>query len=217
MGETATERQRETIFRPLVAFDFDGTLTAQDSFTAFLAWRAGRAGYAAGMAALAPAAAAYLLHRDRGRLKAAAAKQFLAGTPRAQLEAEAQSFATERGRGLLRSDAMRAWRRWQGDGARLVVVTATPEIVVAPIVRALGADLLIGTRLAFDAADRVTGAFEGPNCRGEEKVRRLRAAFGEDVRLEAAYGDTDGDAEMLALAEEQGMKVFNGKGRKGSI
>ena len=34
-----------------------------------------------------------------------------------------------------------------------------------------------------------------------------------DVRLEAAYGDTDGDREMLALAEEQGMKVFNGTGR----
>ena len=38
--------------------------------------------------------------------------------------------------------------------------------------------------------------------------------FGEDVQLEAAYGDTAGDREMLALAEEQGMKVFNGKSRK---
>ena len=44
-------------------------------------------------------------------------------------------------------------------------------------------------------------------------MRRLREAFGDDVRLEAAYGDTDGDTEMLALAEEQGMKVFNGTGR----
>ena len=34
--------------------------------------------------------------------------------------------------------------------------------------------------------------------------------FGEDVRLEAAYGDTDGDLDMLALAEEKGFKVFNG-------
>ncbi|HEY1750061.1 MAG TPA: HAD-IB family hydrolase [Caulobacteraceae bacterium] len=200
-----------------MAFDFDGTLTSQDSFTAFLAWRAGLAGYAGGVAALAPALAAYLFHRDRGRLKAAAARRFLAGVPRAQLESEAQAFATQRGRGLLRPDAVRAWRRWQGDGARLVIVTATPEIVVAPIARALGADLLIGTRLVFDDQDRVSGTFEGENCRGEEKVRRLRAAFGDDVRLEAAYGDTDGDAPMLALAEEQGMRVFNGKGRKGSI
>ena len=26
---------------PIVAFDFDGTLTVRDSFTAFLKWRAG--------------------------------------------------------------------------------------------------------------------------------------------------------------------------------
>jgi phosphatidylglycerophosphatase C len=148
MGDSAQDRQSDTPFRPLVAFDFDGTLTSEDSFMAFLAWRAGRLDYLAGLAALAPAAARYLLDRDRGRIKAAATRRFLAGLPRAALEAEAQRFATERGRALLRPDALRAWRRWQGDGARLVIVTASPELIVAPIARALGADRLIGTRLA---------------------------------------------------------------------
>jgi phosphatidylglycerophosphatase C len=216
MGDTAQERQRETPFRPLVAFDFDGTLTSEDSFMAFLAWRAGRRAYLAGLAALAPAAARYLFDRDRGRIKAAATRRFLGGLPRAALEADAQRFATERGRALLRPDALRAWRRWQADGARLVIVTASPDIIVAPIARALGADRLIGTHLAFDDADRVTGAFEGANCRGPEKVRRLKEAFGDDVALEAAYGDTDGDREMLDLAQERGLKVFNGKGRSAS-
>ncbi len=109
---------------------------------------------------------------------------------------------------------LRAGGCWQAEGARLVIVTASPDIIVAPIARALGADLLIGTRLAFDEAERVTGALDGRNCRGPEKVRRLR----EGVRrrrdaLEAAYGDTDGDREMLALAEEKGFKVFNGRSR----
>jgi phosphatidylglycerophosphatase C len=87
-------------------------------------------------------------------------------------------------------------------------VTASPESVVAPFARGLGCDLLLGTRLAFDGRDRLTGEFDGPNCRGEEKVRRLRAVFGPDVRLEAAYGDTSGDREMLTLADEAGYKVF---------
>jgi phosphatidylglycerophosphatase C len=221
MGNIAPERQSlpndprsqaegQSRFRPLVAFDFDGTLTTRDSFIAFLRWRVGAAAYAAGMLALAPAAGKYLLDRDRGRLKAAAARRFLASMTRAELEAAAQDFAKELGRPLLRPDALRAWRRWQGEGARLVIVTASPEIIVAPIARGLGADLLLGTRLAFDAAGRVTGDFDGENCRGPEKVRRLQAAFGEDIHLEAAYGDTDGDREMLALADEQCMKVFNG-------
>jgi phosphatidylglycerophosphatase C len=217
MGENAGQRQPEDRFRPLVAFDFDGTLTSRDSFTAFLAWRAGPAQYAAGVLSLAPAGARYLLDRDRGRIKAAATRRFLAGLRRAELERQAQRFAGERGRALLRPDALRAWRRWQAEGARLVIVTATPETIVAPFAKSLGAEALIGTRLAFDADDRVTGAFVGENCRGPEKVRRLREAFGEDVALEAAYGDTDGDRQMLALAQEKGFKVFNGKGRDGPI
>jgi phosphatidylglycerophosphatase C len=214
MGESVTERQPQGVFRPLVAFDFDGTLTSRDSFTDFLAWRAGASKYAAGLLALAPATLGYVFNRDRGRLKAAAAHRFLAGMTRAELEAAAQDFATERGRAILRPDAVGAWRRWQAHGARVVIVTATPEIIVAPIARALGAERLIGTRLAFDAADRVTGELDGANCRGPEKVRRLREAFGDDVALEAAYGDTDGDKEMLALAEEQGLRVFDGRARR---
>ena len=51
----------------------------------------------------------------------------------------------------------------------------------------------------------------GPNCRAREKVVRLQEVFGEDVRLTAAYGDTSGDAEMLAIADERGYRVFRGK------
>jgi phosphatidylglycerophosphatase C len=80
--------------------------------------------------------------------------------------------------------------------------------LVAPFARALGADALLGTELAFDAQDRVAGAFATPNCRGPEKVVRLKAAFGPDVRLKAAYGDTSGDKEMLAMAETAGYRVF---------
>ena len=95
----------------------------------------------------------------------------------------------------------------------MAIVTASPEEVVAPFVARLGADVLIGTRLAFDGEDRVVGAFEGENCRGEEKVRRLRARFGENLRLKAAYGDTRGDREMLMMAEETGYRVFNERQR----
>ncbi|MFI4973252.1 MAG: HAD-IB family hydrolase [Caulobacterales bacterium] len=211
MGMPGQARQSDAVFRPLVAFDFDGTLTSRDSFTAFLAWRAGTRDYAAGLVALAPQGLAYLGHRDRGRLKAAVVRRFLAGAQARQIEVEAQRFATERARSILRPDAVRAWRRWQGQGARLVIVTASPEIVVAPFARGLGADQLIGTRLALGADGCIAGGLDGPNCRGPEKARRLREAFGDGVSLDAAYGDTDGDREMLALAEEQGMKVFNGR------
>jgi phosphatidylglycerophosphatase C len=208
MGDAVDFRQDDSIYRPIVAFDFDGTLTVRDTFTAFLAWRKGPVGYLVGLARLTPDLIHYLRDRNRGRLKAAAVRVFLAGQSRADLEDAARRFAEEQARTLLRPDAIRAWRRWQAQSARLVIVTACPEEVAAPFARGLGADSLIGTRLAYDAEDRLIGQLAGPNCRGPEKVKRLKAAFGEDLRLEAAYGDTDGDAEMLAEAEQAGYRVF---------
>jgi phosphatidylglycerophosphatase C len=208
MGIAEPARQSDDVLRPIVAFDFDGTLTWRDSFTAFLAWRTGAARYGFGLARLAPAAILYGLHRDRGRLKAAAIGRFLGGLPRAELEADARRFATRWSARLLRPDALRCWNDWRSQGARLIIVTASPEILVAPFAQDLEADDLIGTRVAFDAEGRVTGALEGANCRGPEKVARLQAALGVDVRLEAAYGDSDGDREMLALADDAGLRVF---------
>jgi len=192
----------------VVAFDFDGTITVKDSFMTFLRWRVGAGRFNAGMMRLAPASLAYLGHRNRGRIKAAAVREFLKGVPREQLEAEARAFAQTVAPRLLRPDAVHTWNHWRQRRATLVIVTASPTHVVAPFARGLGADALIGTELAFDDQDRVTGAFTGENCRGDEKVRRLRQMFGDDLRLKAAYGDTSGDTAMLAIAEEQGYRVF---------
>src|SRR5205814_9388798 len=75
---------------PIIAFDFDGTLTVRDSYTAFLKWRTPGLAWILGLFRLIPAALAYLVHRDRGRIKAQATKVFLAGVPRERLEADAR-------------------------------------------------------------------------------------------------------------------------------
>jgi phosphatidylglycerophosphatase C len=198
----------------LVAFDFDGTLTWRDSFVDFLVWRAGRFGFAARLPALVPAALAYGIHRDRGILKAAFARRFFGGVSRAQLQEDAQRFAAARFDVLIRPDALACWGNWRERGARLYIVTASPDIIVAPFAARLGADGLIATRLAFDTGGHFAGALQGPNCRGEEKAVRLRGALGPDVRLTAAYGDTAGDREMLALAEHPGLRVFSARPRE---
>jgi phosphatidylglycerophosphatase C len=186
-------------------------VTTRDSVPAVLKWRAGPARYATGLARLAPAALAYLAHRDRGRIKAQAVGEFLVGVTRPELEADAEAFAEEFGPQLLRPDALAAWRRWRAEGARLVIVSASPTEVVAPFAERLGADRLIATELAYDAQGRVRGAFSTPNCRGPEKIVRLKAVFGDDLKLKAAYGDTSGDKEMLDMAEIKGFRVFKGR------
>jgi phosphatidylglycerophosphatase C len=212
MGSEHAFRQTVQSGAPIVAFDFDGTLTIRDSFTEFLRWRAGAGGWALGLVKLAPAVATYARDRDRGRIKAASVKEFLKGVPRAQLEEDAEAFAGQVWPGFMRYDALAVWKEWGAKGAHRVIVTASPETTVAPFARRLGAEALLGTQMVFDGDDRVTGAFATANCRGEEKVRRLRAVYGDDLRLAAAYGDTSGDTEMLQLADEKGFRVFKGRG-----
>jgi len=211
MGAAQSFRQSPAGDRPIVAFDFDGTLTIRDSFTAFLRWRAGPAGWAIGLAKMTPVLAAYIGDHDRGRIKAASVREFLHGVERQTLEAEAERYADQVWDRFMRPDALACWKAWGEKGVHRVIVTASPETTVAPFARRLGAEGLLGTQLVFDAQDRVTGAFAGENCRGEEKVRRLRAAYGEDMKLTAAYGDTSGDTEMIAVAAEKGFRVFTGR------
>src|SRR4051812_13594432 len=78
--------------RPVVAFDFDGTITVRDSFTAYLRWRCPGLRYIRGLIGLVPATPAYLADRDRGRIKAAAAREFLGGVSRDELKASCQAY-----------------------------------------------------------------------------------------------------------------------------
>ena len=195
----------------LVAFDFDGTLTVRDTFTAFLAWTAGPRRWWMGVVKLSPAIVSYVFHRDRGRLKGQFVRHFLAGQTLDSVENSARAFAQTHAQTLLRPDAVAAWRRWRAMGAKIVIVTASPETIVAPFARGLGADLLIGSRLSVDANGKVRGPLDGPNCRGAEKVKRLIEALGPDIELTAAYGDTSGDKEMLRMAIDKGYRVFTGK------
>ena len=67
-----------------------------------------------------------------------------------------------------------------------------------------GADGVIATRLAVDGHGRLTGRYEGANCRGQEKLRRLRAWM-EEVGARPdrlwAYGNSRGDLRMLEAAD----------------
>lgn len=192
----------------IVAFDFDGTLTCRDSFVDFVRWAIPRQAWLAAAGRLIVPLLIYILDRDRGALKAKTLRAALGPVTREALAEAASRFQASVAQGLLRPDALACWRRWRDAGAKVYIVTASPEIIVAPFARALGADGLIGTRLEFDGGDRLSGRTLGRNCRAEEKVKRIRALLGDEVSLAAAYGDTSGDREMLAIARVRGFRVF---------
>jgi phosphatidylglycerophosphatase C len=187
--------------RPLAAFDLDGTLTRRDTLMPFLvrALGAGRA-YRAVLASSLPLARAAALggtHRDLA--KAAVLRRVLGGLPLAPLAEASESFADHVVVHGLRPEVLARVEWHRAEGHELVLVSASPELYVAPIGRLLGFDEVLATRLEVDDG-RLTGGLVGANCRGPEKVARLRRWRGDALALAYAYGDSAGDREMLALA-----------------
>ncbi len=76
-----------------------------------------------------------------------------------------------------------------------VVISASPEFLLAPVCGSLGIGMLIGSQV-----DSRTGKYTGKNCRGQEKVHRL-AALGLDS-CERFYSDSLSDSPVAALADE---------------
>ena len=133
--------------------------------------------------------------------------------PRRRLEVsrDAEKFGLAHFQRRARKE-VRARLEWhKARGHLIVVVSASPEIYVRAVAAELGADAVIATRLEVGQDGRLTGHYEGKNCRGPEKERRLRewiAGAASDSADRArgepfvwAYGNSAGDLEMLRDAD----------------
>jgi phosphatidylglycerophosphatase C len=191
----------------VAAFDFDGTLTNGGSVIPFLvavtSWRRV-------LTAVALESPRLLYAAIAGGAAADAAKQrlferVLAGVPAGRLDAVGGEFARRHLDRRLRVEVKRRldWHRARGD--RVVVVSASLEAYVAPAAHILGADGAVATRLEV-GGDALTGRYQGANCRGEEKLRRLDewidgAGAGERTGRIWAYGNSRGDVRLLDAAD----------------
>ena len=77
-----------------------------------------------------------------------------------------------------------------------IVISASPEFLLRPICERLGIRNLIASQV-----DARTGRFLGENCRGEEKVVRLRQEYG-DVAIDDFYSDSLSDLPLAKLAKQ---------------
>lgn len=77
-----------------------------------------------------------------------------------------------------------------------VVISASPEFLIAPICRRLGIRTAMGSPV-----DPKTGRFHGENCHGEEKVRRFYARF-PGGKIDTFYSDSHSDDPLARLAQK---------------
>jgi len=194
---------------PLVVFDFDGTLTRHDSFVPFLRFAFGNGIFLRKLAVLALPTLDFLTkRRSRDALKAELIRVFLTGVSSAWLSQQAERYCALHWDKLMRPKALQGVAAQLESGAKITLCSASPELLLAPFAKRLGI-ALIGTQLE-EQDGLLTGRILGNNCRCAAKVARLKAVYGslEQYHLRA-FGDSRGDFELLAAAQEAHWKPFH--------
>jgi phosphatidylglycerophosphatase C len=197
----------------VAAFDFDGTLTRGGSVWPFLVAIGGRRSVVAAAVALIPRllAAAVRGGHYADDAKEALFRRTLGGLRAGETAERAAAFGLAHYGRRARADVRRRLEWHRARGHRLVIVSASPEYYLESVGRHLGVDAVLGTRLAVGPDGRLTGNYDGRNCRGPEKLARVRRWMKEQPRptngsaaiadVLWAYGNSDGDSVLLAGAD----------------
>ena len=76
-----------------------------------------------------------------------------------------------------------------------ILISASPEFLLEPICKELGIKTLMASRV-----DPRTGKYQGINCHGKEKVRRLKQQTGI-THLDNFYSDSQSDLPLAEIAD----------------
>ncbi len=103
------------------------------------------------------------------------------------------------------SNRIFSWFRPEDNDVKTVVCSASPEFEISPILKKLGVDVIIGTDMDFK-----TGKINGKNCKGAEKVERIKKEASDYVFRNAYTDNPESDAPLLSLAKNKFL-IKNGK------
>ncbi len=192
-------------------FDFDGTITRHDSFTGFIRHVHGVAGL---LRVLFVSAPAIILWKTGFRSNTYAKLRMFAaafkGMHADEFRHAGETYAAKINR-MVRPEIKAALNAAVSHGETTAIVSASLGDWIRPWAAGQGVGNVIATEAETGSDGRLTGRFSRPNCQHSEKVRRIIEAFPHlaDSRSDfhvTAYGDSDGDSDMLGFADE-GIRV----------
>lgn len=188
----------------VAAFDFDGTITYRDSFIPFLLYIAGSWRFSKGLCKVVPKYLAYKCgFMTNQQAKEEFIRVYLGGISKEELRRLGEEFADRALPGMIRPEMAEKIRWHNNEGHTTVLISASLDVYLEPWAKKMGFAAVLSSRVFWDKGNLVTGSLDGKNCFGAEKVVRLKKWLGaRPVDFLYAYGDSRGDLELLALADE---------------
>lgn len=189
-------------------FDFDGTITTDDSLLKFTRFIRGDMQFLFGLVVLSPTLILYKLKLiPNYKAKQKMLSYFFKGYKETDFQQVANEYALNHIDKILRPKAMEKIKWHKKQGHKIVVVSASIDSWIRPWCEKNGLELL-ATQL--EIKDKIiTGNLLTKNCYGIEKVNRIQETYDlSHFDYIYAYGDSLGDKEMLELSDEKFYKPF---------
>ena len=194
--------------KKLYCFDFDGTLTYKDTMFLYLKFYDSTKFFFQ----FAKHIPLFVLVKsklaDAEKVKKSFISSILKGETKNEIQKKSELFFEEYYPQIFRENALEFINKIDRENTECFIVSASLDIWVEPFAKEFKMKLL-STRAEFKN-DRFTGNFIGKNCNGAEKVKRIEDEIsGRKFDKTIAFGDTSGDQEMLAWANESHFEFFH--------
>lgn len=222
--------------KKVFAYDFDGTLTTRDTLLEFIRYARGPWTMLFGFLLYSPWLVAMKLGLyPNWKAKQRIFALFFRGMSVDSFNGLCQSFAAN-SRSLLRPNGLASLRDALAENAEVIIISASIENWVRPFFafntmqrrmsdtcqtimqsacQHQNSTMQTTPNIHFactkieEINGKISGHFLTNNCYGPEKVKRLLAVFPERESYHlTAFGDSRGDRELLAFADEPHFKPF---------
>ena len=194
--------------KTLALFDFDGTITTKDSLIDFIKYAVGNISYYVGFIKLMPILTAYGFKMIPNNIaKEKLLGHYFKGWKASHFKKVANKYSQTQIQKIIRPKAMEKINWHHRQNHDIVIVSASIECWLKAFCMENNITL-ISTKLEIQD-NKLTGKFLTKNCHGIEKVNRLKEIYNlKSYNYIYAYGDSTGDTELLALANESFYKPF---------
>ncbi len=187
----------------IALFDFDGTVTNEDTYTTFIFYSTPTFRIIIGIVLVWPVILLYKM----GWLSASKTRPILSkvafwNRKESDVIRSARQYAEEYLPTVIRSEAKQRLHWHQAQGDQIYLVSASLDVYLKEWCKAWGIELVCSELEVNNL--RYSGGYVQGDCSGENKVNFLRRVVNvERFDKIYAYGDTYEDLPMLALADEK--------------